>query len=191
MEPEQMIDKYISLQTRLYRLDPASVVQAQGKGGKRLAGTLGSTQSKISPSHQIIGRIQAQIKQIAADILFDKEQADLLWASQHVQLCQDAASRRRLDIIDSGENESRKIAPLAPSKISEVEEPDMILGELFENLPNVSIPSIANNNANMSTTGNGGTSIHIRTFKKWSGLEPRRVFEEACRARQVLTALCE
>ena len=183
MEPDEMMDKYVSLQTRLYQIDSTFVVQAQKKGRQR--SSTKPSQPNIPSTNPSIGRIQAQIQHITSDILFDKQQADLRWALQYVQLCQDTATRRRLDIIENNEIDTRKETAEKSSGAPEAEEPDIVLGDLFENLPEVSNNSTAGNSKAMTAINDGGKSIHIRSFGKFSGLAPRRVLEEACRARQI------
>jgi hypothetical protein len=102
-------------------------------------------------------------------------------------LVQDAAERKKLGL----DNERSKMpaviekAALDSDTASTTSETDSFLGvgEFFSNLPDRVVDE-KTGTANMSTTANG-VSITIRDFGKWTGIHPRRIFEEACRARYV------
>ena len=181
LEPEQMIDKYISLQTKLYYMNPSFLVQAlKGTGNRRKNRTSSSRLTSSTPTRKA-DRIQAQIAQLTSDILFDKEQADILWATKYVELCQETTLRRRLDLDNGPSNPSDNSPPVESRETSNTEEPDVILGSLFSALPDIS--TTLTDGYTMTNSFERGKTIETRSFEKWTGIGPKRVLEEACKAR--------
>ena len=72
-----------------------------------------------------------------------------------------------------------------PSSTSDDHDPDLELGEFFSSLP-VQETNAESGRSMMTTICNGET-VTVRDFGKWTGLNPRRIFEEACKARSVYT----
>ena len=176
-----MIDKYILLQTQLYHLHPSFVVQSQNNIGKRQKNKAQPPKSTENVPNQKARRIHAQIAQITSDILFDKEHAESRWASKYIELCQDEALRRHLDPDEEPDSLSRNSPPAKSSEAPDTEEPDIMLGSFFSTLPDISTDS-ANENVEMSSSEQGEI-VKIRSFEKWTGIGPKRILEEACKAR--------
>ena len=70
-----------------------------------------------------------------------------------------------------------------PSSASDDHDPILGLGEFFLSLP-VQETDTENGRSMMTAISNGGT-VTIRDFGKWTGMNPRRIFEETCKARSV------
>ena len=70
-----------------------------------------------------------------------------------------------------------------PSNTSDDHDPVLGLGEFFSSLPVQEINT--ESGGSIMTTISNGETVTIRDFGKWTGMNPRRIFEEACKARSV------
>ena len=197
LEPHQQISRYLSLQSQIYDVDPA-LVDPTPKGPKRAAAIIrninGSEKARMDRK---VARLTAKLDKIKSDILFDREQAEMKWAQHWTQLAKERSERGRLGIRISsetgyhgtGQQNSEALASLSktPESISNELDTDDMLGEFLSNLPNSATDSITGTNSMKSANADGLTVV-IRSFGKWNGISPRRVLEEACRARQVATS---
>ena len=183
MEQGQMIDKYVQLQTRLYRIDPKFVTPAPGKASKERNNRPTAKSVQDSASTRKLARTQAKVAKLCSDILFDKQLADLHWAPKYVELCREDATRRRFGIQDLDCGGVAKQPNADTRGKPDTEDADMMLGDLFTSLPDN--PGSPTNDHTMLSNLDGGGPIEMRNFGTWSGMSPRRVLEEACKARQV------
>jgi ATP-dependent RNA helicase DHX29 len=185
-EPEQQVAKYLALKSRLYEINPELAELNPRKQKRNAAKTCTMKVDQGHDTDRRIGRLTAKLNKIKSDILFDEDEANQKWADIHFDLAKETAERRRLDI----RNEAEQVKPTASSsgQSNEVnaaeqnEDSGQMLGELFFGLPDTTT-DLATPVSNMNTTDTGGTTVEIREFEKWTGMSPRRVFEEACRAR--------
>ena len=122
-----------------------------------------------------------------SDILFDKDEAHEKWAELRVQLMREEAQENRSNARKSqvpslNENDAKNEAfvPHDP----EEEREGMDLSDFFSSLPEEST-NATTGVSGMTMNSSDGIAVTIRNFGKWSGVNPRRVFEEACRARSV------
>jgi len=146
-------------------------------------------------------KILRKIKKIEDDVLFDKYVADQQWEIKRIQLEKEAAAQRNaaealhehgdthssdsLTLIDSDDEVSREAAKIGAAMLEENEsDDDGALADLFASLP---VNEIDPTTGKTSTVVNGsnGIKVTIRDFGKWTGVNPTRVLEEACRARFV------
>ena len=178
LEPDQLIERYLELQTRLFSLDPNFVDPKKGKLKKTITNRPAAAQTSSKRTKSKTSQIEAQISTLLSDVLFDKQQADTLWESKFIALCREGAERKRLEI------ESHKdIGGIraADDEIDE-EDPEIAVGDLFSALPDFS--KDATGNSALVTSQTGETQlIQIRDFGTWSGVSPRRVLDDACKAR--------
>ena len=179
MEPEQMTERYLELRTRLFQLDPG----ASAQGGKSRKGQ--EKKKDIEPPNtnrsKKAARIQSQISKITSDILFDKPKADMIWQSEEIVLRKESAECRRLDRPQPMTPEAKSTGSLEEEENNE--EDELIVGDLFGSLPAMSGDKIAGTDAIRSTSAPGDNKIRILDFGRWTGIGPRRVLEEACKAR--------
>lgn len=177
LEPDQMIDKYVNLKRRLHDIDPQLVTDGGGSARKSKGRQKTTDTSHLSPSNRRAFRIRRQIEKLESDILFDKQKADTLWASIHIDLKQRDAERKRLgmdNVTTMQARELEKTDTVDPS----IEDPEVMLGEMFASLPDPETAMIREDGARNETT-----DIQMRRFNTWTGVSPRRVLEEACKAR--------
>ncbi|KAG8532466.1 uncharacterized protein KY384_002343 [Bacidia gigantensis] len=181
MEPEQLVDRYLQLQRRLFEIDAKVVESRPGKINKnRVPNSTRNSHNNVRPISPKIKRLQAQIAKITSDILFDSERAQMLWESHYIELCQEKAARQRLDIDDHTQPDS-PVKSRLPDEPVTTEDTESGVGDFFSSLPELS--ANPEDGSALQTTDDGGRPIQIRDFGTWNGMAPRRVLEDACKAR--------
>lgn len=186
VEPENMVTRYLALQTRLHEISPEltkidAKQQRRGKGKRPIING-----NRDSSSKRKIERLTAKIHKIKSDLLFDEDEANSRWGEMRDDLAQDAAERKRLGIKNDGEQQ--KVTSTARSNAKFVEsndgddDVDNMLGGFFTSLPDTTTDP-ATGLSIMSIASQEGSTVEIRDFGKWTGMSPRRVLEEACKAR--------
>lgn len=196
MDPATMTDKYIELQTQLYDLQPElGTAGAQGLVN-------GKSRSRSIPAKHVqpqVARLLRRLEHLKADILFDRYDAEQKWTEKHNQLAKAAAERRRLHLDEKPRSDTKSPSDLdnvisatgtveKPSDQSADEDGVEALGDFFSGLPDYS-----NNGEdgvpNRDIEGSSHRPMTVRDFGKWNGVNPRRTFEETCKARSVLLQL--
>ncbi|KAB2579860.1 putative helicase [Lasiodiplodia theobromae] len=191
MEPDQLLETYINAKSRLFQLNPdlVATVNSRSKSTKKSRGA-----PKTAPLSGGALKLQKKIQQIESDALFDQREADEKWASKRVELAREAPGRpKRLKETKIAESESlaepesnaasaaddiMQQAALAGDVLAQnADDDDGLLGGMFTAEPGNSQP--------LETNGSTGDSVTatIRDFGKSTGMNPRRILEEACRAR--------
>lgn len=185
-EPEQLVARYLELQARLYEISPELAEndarrQRRGKGKHPVID--GSKDSCRKPK---IERLRAKINKIKSDLLFDEDKANSRWADIRIDLAQEAAERKRLGIRN--DVEQQEVTPNLhsstdlPGSNDDDDDLDGMLGGFFSSLPDT-VKDPATGLSIMSIISQEGSNVEIRDFGKWTGMSPRRVLEEACKAR--------
>ena len=178
-----MIEKYLSLRKRLHEVIPESS-QARQKIQDESRGRAHS--KATSPDHGVdrqIDQLTARLNKIKRDILFDETEAERRWAEIRIDLAKENAERKRLGIHDGVTPKSQATpieGPNEPQAFEEDEDDTDLLRGLFTGL------SASQSDQDAGTNGaaaNGEQTVRIREFGKWTGMSPRRIFEEACRSR--------
>ena len=180
VEPEQMIERYLKLRTRLYHLAPTGLAleYRTEKGRLKKSQTLPQSTKK----GRKVDHIQSQISQITSDILFDNTRADMLWQSEEVVLHRESAERRRLNQRSPSRKPDNKTSRVAKQDESGSED-ELMVGDLFGALPAMTDQQAGAIDGTTSVADVREPIVQIVDFGKWTGLGPRRVFEEACKAR--------
>ena len=192
LEPHQQILRYLSLQSQIYDVNPA-LVDPSPKKPKRAGASIctidGGEKAKLDRK---VSRLTAKLDKLKSDILFDREQAESKWAEHWTQLVKERSERERLGIRIAGEkgyhgrnqqdSESLASASTVLDSMSHELDTGDIFGELFTDLPNSATDSIIGT-SNLKSANAASPALEIRSFGKWNGISPRRIFEEACRAR--------
>lgn len=180
VEPETLIKKYISLQSRILQLQPDFSLH-QHKNSK-----FRQNQLNIHPIPKV-ARLLAKVHKIQSDVLFDEDEASLLWMSVRNQYARESAERKKYELDKKIQVESAAAVKSSSRDASvdgrgDEDEPFDIMGDLFSSLPEITSDPTTGAS---SLVGRdlGGHTITIRDFGKWSGINPRRVLEEACKAR--------
>ncbi|KKY14714.1 putative atp dependent rna helicase [Phaeomoniella chlamydospora] len=120
-----------------------------------------------------IGQLLSRIARITRDPLFDRKEAESQWIIRkrvlEIENAKAKAEKRR----ERARSEQDSVADptLEGGNQSAADDLEMLSGlfKLGDNLPNVE--------------SEPGTQVTIRDFGKWSGVNPRRVLEDACKGR--------
>jgi ATP-dependent RNA helicase DHX29 len=147
-------------------------------------------------------KILRKIKKIEDDVLFDQYVANQQWETKRIQLEREAAAQRNsaetvqehsdsqsqdsLILVDSDDEVSGKAAKIGAAMLEENESDDEgAIADLFASLPVNEVDPVTGKTSTV-VNGSNGVRVTIRDFGKWTGVNPTRVLEEACRARYVL-----
>ncbi|KAK8227390.1 ATP-dependent RNA helicase A [Phyllosticta capitalensis] len=189
MEPDKLLSTYLDTKTRLFQVDPELAPASNSKPkSKKSKGP----QKNVSAS-QGAQKLQKRLQQIESDILFDQRVAEEQWASKRIELAQLAPTRPRNKKSEQQSSEPESQAPEATDggAVDDImkeaaamagdalaqnpDDDDGLLGGMFAAEPGES--------QQVSGEGVESASVTIRDFGKAVGMNPRRVLEEACRAR--------
>ena len=185
-EPEQLVTKYLELQSRLHQISP-DLTDIITKRHRQVRPKVPLINDKLdSDQKRRIARLTAKIDKIKSDLLFDEAEATSRWTETRLNLAQEAAERRRFGVGTHEEEQKfvdpkRSNANLADSNDDD-DDTDAMLGGFFSGLPDT-VTDPATGLSIVSTTSQEGITVEIRNFGHWSGISPRRVLEEACKAR--------
>ena len=185
-----MTERYVTLNTQLYTLQPYLQNEViRGPAKARVASRAAPAQ-KPTPE---VAKILRKLDRLKADILFDQDEAEQAWIQMRNKLFQAAADRKRLHLQDdenaavmqSNQSQIASDSTNQPSESNEDSEEDggvEALGEFFSGLPETP-PSDGHLTPNTDGKESDRQAVVLRDFGKWSGVSPRRTFEEACKAR--------
>lgn len=181
LDPDTLVPKFVELQTRLYEIQPDLFDQPK-KGGKP---NRGKTESQ-SEDPRTAG-IQRRIASIENDVLFDRPEAEYRWKEKLEELRKEAAFLRQQPQEDepspSKEPEVQDPPPETKAEPEDIlavddgnEEQAGLFGEMFQREePTLEVGII--------TEELNAAALEHRDFGKWTGLSPRRILEETCKAR--------
>ena len=190
-DPKAMIARFLVLQSRLYTLRPdLAEVLASGSTSKANNYNRRSARSLEGLTPRV-AKLVERISQLQHDVLFDRDEAQNQWIDVRNKLAREAAERRMLKLDDdsipvrNGESINQALGSRPKSENDEHskdetdEDPlDMLQGLFSE----VSVDRDIGDTITQ-TNDNHDTNMVIRDFGKPTGLRPRRVLEEACKAR--------
>lgn len=195
IEPENLMPVYLDTMAKLFHLQQPT---KNGINGSQSNGTLKNNAAEQSPE---IARLHRKLKKIEGDILFDQYLADQQWTKDKIAL-EKAAAIKRSEVSgktervrhpaessdesseDESEDEISKAAKQMAADILEDDGSDLEGGiaDLFASLPQEEVDPLTGKSSQV-VNNKDGTKVKIRDFGKTTGVAPRRVLEEACRAR--------
>lgn len=158
----------------------------------------GSQASDAADEELVVAKLEAKVRKIEADVLFDKYVVEQQWKAQKIELEQHFAelkrkqqsipqeSSNREDLVleskpeDDVNNEAERIA--AEILAEAADEGEDGLSGLFDSLPQSEVDATTGQSRAVVNSADG-TKIAVRDFGKWTGVNPRRALEEACRSR--------
>lgn len=193
LEPEDLISVYLSTKARIFNLEPGANATGQVGGRKKKPSTSQHTKSSLA-----VTKLEQKLKKIEKDVLFDQHEADDQWNLRRNQLAQENAQRRKLQlpplakvsaktsVVNSGQASSTESDPssrASSSDDSDDDDDDAAFGDLFASTAQDDEPQVPKAEGQTGPENN----IIIRDFGQFKGISPRRVLEEACRARYVPT----
>lgn len=195
IDPDDLLPVYLECKTRLFHLQAPQFKKNALRAIPRL-----NPSKSTSPMTPESAKILRKIKKIEDDILFDKYVADQKWEIKRIQLEKEAAAQRNaesiqdnsdthssdsLTLIDSDDEVSKEAAKIGAAMLEENEsDDDGALADLFASLP-VNETDPVTGKTSTVVNGSNGIKVTIRDFGKWTGVNPTRVLDEACRARFV------
>ncbi|KAF2173885.1 hypothetical protein M409DRAFT_62112 [Zasmidium cellare ATCC 36951] len=185
LEPDELLSVHLRTRAKLYELDPNA---EQGSASKSKASKAART--SVQPASKSVQRLRQKLSKIESDVLFDKRQADAHWAGMKIDLARDAAERRKLQLqqhddapgsvrsstpIEKEDDVNDKAERLGQELLNESAEDGDLLSGMFDALPGV--------NQAADGTSTSDSNVTIRDFGRLTGMNPKRVLEEACKAR--------
>ena len=195
LEPYEVLRRYLQLKTRLHGRRPdLTLPNLRAAKALRFKPKVATTvdDSIDSATRRLLNRL----KKIESDILFDQEEAEEQWVALRISILKEAATRKKLGLVDEHSSKPKIVKgarnPAAGQSESvhgitatETEDSLISLEDLFIGLPEYKVDD-ASGLSGIVSTGLDGRPVAVRDFGKWSGISPRRVLEEACKARWVL-----
>lgn len=168
--------KFMELQTKLYGLQP-DLFDKPRRGKKS-----GREAPETSDDNPQVIKLQRKIASIENDVLFDRAEAEYRWKEKLDDLRKEAAFSRQTEPekkTSSDANENKELPEEKPEQDAPKEDVDDaadLLGDMFQGEEPILETGIITEELNKA-------AVTIRDFGKWTGLNPRRVLEETCRAR--------
>lgn len=175
LEPDTLVPKYVELQTKLYGLNP-DLFDKPKKGKK--SGPGNAPNGSEDPQ---VAKLQRKVFNIENDVLFDRHDAEIQWRQTLDDLRKEAAFVRQTQREEEkpAEEQEQEKEP-EPEPVDDVllgdEENADVLGGMFEGEEPALESGVILDELNKA-------SMHVRDFGKSTGLSPRRVLEETCKAR--------
>ncbi|RGP59930.1 hypothetical protein FSPOR_10969 [Fusarium sporotrichioides] len=189
IEPDELVSKYLESKAKLLEFER------------------GRPENLPITEHDeqlAVAKLEAKIRKIESDVLFDKYEADQQLKVQRVDLERHLAAAKHdrqdqavenlaveeeaaLEKTDVGDinNEAERIAA---EILAEVSDEDNDIGGLFASLPQNEVDASTGESRTVVNSADGN-QIVIRDFGKSTGISPRRALEEACRSRDSMAKI--
>ncbi|KAM3414076.1 putative helicase C15C4.05 [Cercospora zeina] len=185
LEPDELLSVYLRTKAKLYTLNP------QSDNSKARKGKPGST-CTLRKKGLFERKLEEKLQRIEADVLFDKREADAHWAGQKIELARETAERKKLQLREgeaampqpsttpasemAGVNDDAEKLGQELLRETDAEGGDMLSG-MFDAVPGI------NETNGTSSSSDQAVQVTVREFGKITGVNPKRVLEEACKAR--------
>lgn len=186
--PEHLVKRYLKLMERLHKANPGLTdVVREAKRNRKKQTTPRAPGSEVPK----VQRILDQIKLLESDMLFDKDAAQIQWADRRHDLevhtvsiprskAKAENSAESLDRVVQKSTNAQDIKDTRNNADSEDSDDLVGLGNFLVSLPE---DGGAQSLAISTEASKSVTNVQSRDFGKWSGMQPRRVLEDACRSR--------
>lgn len=178
LDPEDFVDEYVSLKTRIYQLNPQFFDQNLGSGRKARPK---ATQDTSDPR---VKRLQLKIAKIEGDILFDHDTAEMRWREKLSDLWRESAFAREKERAVPAPKTKPQKEPQPP--VSE-DTDDFVMVEAAESgdealLGGIFTEDVSDEPPLIQVSAN--SAINIRDFgASTGGVEPDKLLQEVCKAR--------
>ncbi|PHH78428.1 hypothetical protein CDD82_3048 [Ophiocordyceps australis] len=190
IEPEDLVPEYLAAKSRILQLNrvrPRAKPPADGLGDQ------GDANAEIA-------QLEAKLDRIENDVLFDKAVAEQQWKVQRVVLDKQMAAARleaRKKVVQESnpsdeapeckesveDDVSAQAEVMAAEILAEAEDDGLDdLGMLFASLPQNEVDPETGKSQTVVKASDNSTLV-LRDFGEWTGMNPRRLLEEACRSR--------
>ncbi|KAI3342568.1 ATP dependent RNA helicase [Ustulina deusta] len=208
-EPDDLIPAYLETMEKLFWLQRPrqSAKKPNGTRNRPAVASKGQSLGSESPDLEE-AKLLAKVDRIEQDVLFDKLLAEHMWRNRRIELEKEFASNARkaekergleqerekdkeqenptigsVQMVESDDDDdiTQEAKRMAAELLQDDSGEDEALLDLFASLPVQETDATGKT----STVINGadGVKITIRDFGKWSGVNPTRALEEACRSR--------
>lgn len=184
IEPDDLVPQYLQTKAKLLELE---------RGPNK------SNQSKDSDADDelAIAKLEAKIRKIESDVLFDRFVAEQQWKAQRITLEKQLAAAKKeaqsqtepsvtpeeISVEkSSGDDINDEAERIAAEILAEANDDDDDIGGLFASLPQSEVDAKTGETRTVINSADGTKTV-IRDFGKWTGVNPRRALEEACRSR--------
>jgi ATP-dependent RNA helicase DHX29 len=189
VEPEDLLSTYLAVKERLYRYRP-DLVEKQAANKKKWKKPTPSTPGTLTPKVQ---KLTTKLQNIESDILFDQREADFTWTSRKALIMRDLATPKpnlspleAKPLVDSKtvKTVQRQAVAVTSEPSSDIDDSDAedLLGGMFS-------ATVGDKPPETSVTTDDGPPVWLRDFGKTPGMTPRRILEDACRARDSQASL--
>lgn len=181
IDPDTLVPEFLELRSRLYRLRPDYFDQPK-KGKKANTGKADGYDSDPQ-----VMKIKRKLSKIENDVLFDRVEAEDRWKEKLNELRKEQAfirqKERQIDAPSAAPSEKHEVEK-QEAEPEEVpfpadDENASLFGDMFSAETSIAEPTLVAEPMS--------SSIQIRDFGKPTGLSPRRVLEETCKARFVFS----
>lgn len=185
IEPDELEPQYLATKAKLLELE---------RGGS----ALGKLKAANADDELAVAKLEAKIKKIESDVLFDKFVAEQKWRPERIALEKQFATAKKetqSNIEDSspppeepipekttGDGINDEAEQIAADILAEADDEEDDIGGLFASLPQNEVDATTGETRTVINSADG-TKIVVRDFGKWTGFSPRRALEEACRSR--------
>lgn len=200
LEPDELLSVYLKTKARLFDLDP------EGEGGmgkkKQGKGQKGTSSTKTPPGRGQ-KKLQDRVQRIESDVLFDRREGETQWAEKKIDLTREFSERRKWQLqkeqepkaqeadsaisndptADSINDEAERLGQELLAEAEAVGDDDM-LGGMFGNLPGGE-ETVTSGDSSAGVVHS--QNVVVRDFGRLTGMNPKRVLEEACKARDSRT----
>lgn len=204
IEPDDLVPEYLDAKAKLFAFQRPQK-DGQSKGRRPGHQLQPPTSAPDSTDGLEIAKLLAKIDRIEKDPLFDSGLARMQWQSRSIELERDYAEAKKRkaeeeapanpereeqsedstasDDDDEDDEVSKEAKKMAAEILAQDEDDeDQALSDLFAALPTNEVDA-ATGKASTVITNSDGSKVTIRDFGKWTGMNPTRVLEEACRSR--------
>ncbi|EPE07952.1 helicase associated domain-containing protein [Ophiostoma piceae UAMH 11346] len=209
IEPEDLGPMYLDTKARLFALQrPHQHDTPKGKPNSKVTPTPAVA---ISDTDKLeTAKLLGKLERIENDILFDKHVAETHWRAKKIILereyseaakkaAEEARAKAKAEAAQQEESDSdsdsdsdsssdddddvnAEAKRIAAEVLAQDSSDDDNLADLFASLP-VSEVDPTTGKTNTVVNNADGTKLIIRDFGKWTGVNPVRALEEACRSR--------
>ncbi|KAJ5117093.1 uncharacterized protein N7443_003003 [Penicillium atrosanguineum] len=176
IDPDTMVPEWLDMQTKLYGLQP-DLFDRPGKGKK------GHGPAASQSDDPEVFKLQRKIAKIENDVLFERREAEYFWKDKLDELRKDASFIRRPPEKKKEEPPAEEQPAMPALDGLDLSMPSMDeldgagLGDMFQEQTEGSGSILG------LPTPTTGISTTLRDFGKTTGLSPRRVLEETCKAK--------
>jgi ATP-dependent RNA helicase DHX29 len=181
IEPEELLARYLKVKTQLYEIQPDLF-------DPKTAGIRPNTPEKLSGTglgvHKV-AKLRRFLTKLESDVLFDRDEAARQWKAHMRTLAQMGVARKgkpkaavpAIPATSQSDDHHGDPAFNLPETSENQDEPDDLFGAIFTDEEGDAAASGVNAGIEKNTT------TILRDFGKWTGISPRRVLEDACKAR--------